>query len=289
MVEEIPRFIEGRQGVMSRKKLILIIFLAILFFSVVIPIAINESYKHGVIYVTKWDAADVLSFYGAVLGSVATVGALIATISFTQIQISREAFLKNENEKWLTIETVLADALNSINPLLPLIGTMDTGLTDPSVAIAKFQKYQISCKIATDQLNTCLSIADYPKVKPILDAINSFVGEIDPILQEGIKEYSKLRDFNGKDNAKKTLEVEDRFPGSFSKEEIVLAKRILKDTNKVQRSDIQKAIIQFNEKMVSIYGNIYRPLLQLKGSTFEAINTEVQKNADNILHRWGRL
>lgn len=273
---------------MKKTKSVFLIILAILFFTIIVPIMINESYKHGVVYVTKWEAADVLSYYGAILGSIATVGALIATISFTQRQISRDTFLKNENEKWLKIEAILADALNSINPLLPLIETMDTGLSDPSTTITTFQKYQISCKIATDQLNTCLSIADYPKVKPILDTINSFVNKIDQILQEGIKEYSRLRDFNGKDNAKKTLEVEDKFPGSFSTEELAFATRIIKDTSKIRRDDIQKAIIQFNQKMVSIYHGTYRPLLQLKGSTFEAINTEVQRNADNILHLWGR-
>ena len=46
---------------MSRKKLILVIVLSILLFSVAIPIAINESYKHGVVYLTKWDAVDMLS------------------------------------------------------------------------------------------------------------------------------------------------------------------------------------------------------------------------------------
>ena len=85
---------------MSRKKLILVIVLSILLFSVAIPIAINESYKHGVVYVTKWDAVDVLSYYGSLLGSVSTLLALVITIIFTKKQIQRDRFLELNRTKW---------------------------------------------------------------------------------------------------------------------------------------------------------------------------------------------
>ena len=45
-----------------------------------VPFLINESYKTGFIpYVTKWDAADVLAYYGTALSFVGTVvlGALV--------------------------------------------------------------------------------------------------------------------------------------------------------------------------------------------------------------------
>ena len=53
------------------------------FFIVGIPILINESYKNGQGYITMWNAADVLSYYGNILGSAATIIALIVTIRFT--------------------------------------------------------------------------------------------------------------------------------------------------------------------------------------------------------------
>ena len=56
---------------MRKSKFIAIIISIILVSVVVVPVAINESYKYGVVYVTKWDAADVLSYYGTVLGAVA--------------------------------------------------------------------------------------------------------------------------------------------------------------------------------------------------------------------------
>lgn len=41
--------------------------------SFVIPIVINESYKSGKGYITVWTGADVLSFYGALIGAVGTI------------------------------------------------------------------------------------------------------------------------------------------------------------------------------------------------------------------------
>ena len=45
-----------------------------------IPIIINELYKIGTGYMTVWGAADLLSYYGTVLGSCVTVGALIIRV-----------------------------------------------------------------------------------------------------------------------------------------------------------------------------------------------------------------
>ena len=82
--------------------------------------------------------------------------------------------------------------------------------------------------------------------------------------------------------------MENKYPNSFSTEDIALSEKILKDTNGIQQSDIDKAIEQLNEKIIAIYYGAYRSLLQLKGSTFEIINTETQKKADSILHLWGK-
>ena len=65
---------------------------------VVIPIVINELYKTNSGYVTIWDAADVLNYYGTVLGACVAVGALIITIAFTKRQIQRDSFIKTRKK-----------------------------------------------------------------------------------------------------------------------------------------------------------------------------------------------
>ena len=120
---------------MRKSKFIAIIISIILVSVVVVPVAINESYKYGVVYVTKWDAADVLSYYGTVLGAVATTSAMVITITFTYKQIRRDSYLKTENEKRMKIESVFANVLDNINPIRLLMEKIDKSFTDPSAAI----------------------------------------------------------------------------------------------------------------------------------------------------------
>lgn len=56
-------------------KVIKIIFgiIAAIFLIVGIPIIINECYKANCGYITVWDGADVLGYYGAILGSIIAV------------------------------------------------------------------------------------------------------------------------------------------------------------------------------------------------------------------------
>ena len=102
---------------MRKSKFFAIIISAFLLSVVVIPIAINESYKHGVVYVTKWDAADVLSYYGSLLGSVSTILALVITIIFTKKQIQRDRFLELNRTKWEKVDLSVTQMLIDISPL----------------------------------------------------------------------------------------------------------------------------------------------------------------------------
>ena len=264
----------------------LVFFLISIFTIIIIPIVINEAYKHDVIYVTMWGAADVLSYYGTILGATATATAMIVTIVFTRKQIYRDSYLKNGNEKWEKIEVILADALDNINPMQPWLDTMDTGFVDPNTAIQKIQKYQIYCRTAIDKLNSHLNINDYPKVKSLIDAIGNFTKEIGPICQEELEAYSLLRYFNHRNTVKEIIQLEKEKPDSFSEEDLEFCEEMLNKTKDIRMQDILHTIGQLNKQMIEQYNDQYRSLLQLKGATFEQINMEIQENADSILHIW---
>ena len=146
--------------------------LAVIIFVVGIPIIINECYKANSGYMTMWSAADVLSYYGTILGVLVAAATITVTISFTQKQIQRESVLKTETEKWAKIAEIFATALDTINPIRPLVEAMDTGMTNPTAAIMTYQKYQMRCKTAMDRLIAFLGGADYPKVKKLIDSVN---------------------------------------------------------------------------------------------------------------------
>lgn len=74
----------------KNKKTILryvIVTIALVFFIFVIPIVINLMYKMPArlpMFAMSWEAKDALSYYGSILGAVATIVALTATIKFTR-------------------------------------------------------------------------------------------------------------------------------------------------------------------------------------------------------------
>lgn len=116
-----------------------------------IPIGINECYKANTGYTTVWDGSDVLGYYGAllsaVIGATAAALTLAATISFNRKQIQRDTYVKNGKEKWGRIETVIANALDLINPQrVLLVSAENTGSSSDArhnSAIASLQKYKM--------------------------------------------------------------------------------------------------------------------------------------------------
>lgn len=55
-----------------------------------VPIIINESYKASVVYITNWEAADVLSYYAVILSGCITIFTLVCTIEFTRRNTERQ-------------------------------------------------------------------------------------------------------------------------------------------------------------------------------------------------------
>lgn len=250
-----------------------------------IPILINECYKHGG-YTTMWEAADVLSYYGTILGSFIAVATLALTILFTRKQIQRETYLQNANEHWAKIDKIFVTILNNINPMKPVKATIEKGHENAAEAIAVFQNYQMFCQTATDELILYLNGSDYLKVKELIEHITTASDQYFQIAEEEVAMYCHLRSLLGKNDAQRTVELEAQNPGSFSAETLAFCQKLLDNTRELNCEVVTQNIKQLNQKMVDTYESTYRPLLQLKRTIFEQIDNEVQKEADSILHLW---
>lgn len=248
-----------------------------------IPIIINECYKANCGYITVWSGADVLGYYGAILGSTIAVATLAITIVFTKKQIQRDAFLKNETEKWDNLKKIFLQILTDINPMRVLKDVMDNGVTDPTKTINLLQRYQLDCKMATDVLNAHLNRMDYPKFKELLGGITTTAEEFVSISQKEIDQYSNFRILQHKDTAYKILKIEEEHPGSFLPEDIAFNMEIVKNCESISYKEINQQIMQINSEFIKLYEEKYRELLQLTGSTFEIISVEMQKYADFML------
>lgn len=257
-----------------------------LFLTVGIPVIINECYKKDCGYSTVWNGTDVLNYYGSILGSAIAVIALVITIIFTRRQIQRENYLKTEKEKWDKIENIIANILDEMNPISIHMKTVHIGFIDPIQSIQEWQKYSLNCKTASDQLCAYLNKEDHKKIKTLIDSIIKASGEFYQISQSHIEQYSNLKDLESRRIAKETIKNEEKYVGSFTEQELDRCEKIIAKTDKINYSDIKTELVKLADRVVKLYEDKYISLLKLKGSTFETIYVEIQKNADNILLLW---
>lgn len=250
------------------------------------PILINECYKTNNGYVTLWSAADMLAYYGAIVGALTTIIALVITISFTRKQIQRESYLRNQNDKWGKIDLIITDVLDKINPQRILTVGIDNALMNNDRCqpiILAIQKYQMDCKTATDQLIAYLSSNDYPRLKKLLTIIRETSDVSFEIAEKERIAYSKLGELQYKGQMQRTIELEQQHPNSFAPENIAMAMGVLDRTKDVCSDTAWEELGDLNQQMVDVYENRYRKLLELKGQTFTAIYAQISNNANDIL------
>lgn len=89
-----------------KKKHIIILIITISILSIVVPIIINESYKSNTGYVTLWEAKDVFSYFGSILGALGSIFiGIIALFQSEQANKISDRLLQIEEKKQHTIFT----------------------------------------------------------------------------------------------------------------------------------------------------------------------------------------
>lgn len=92
-----------------KKKYIIVLITVISVLSIVVPFVINESYMGNKGYVTLWEAKDVLSYFGSILGALGTIFiGIIALFQSEQANKISDRLLQLEesnNTPFLNIDT----------------------------------------------------------------------------------------------------------------------------------------------------------------------------------------
>ena len=143
----------------------------VLFLVFVVPVMINESYKADNGYMTMWGAADVLSYYGIILGSLITIFVLTTTIRFTKKQIQRDSYLKAEKEKWNKIENEIVKVLDEINPARASELINQSLAQDRDEIIVSIRSCMLRTDAALDALRGYINKDDSQQLEPLLSNI----------------------------------------------------------------------------------------------------------------------
>ncbi len=234
-----------------------------LFLTIGVPILINESYKVGAGYVTMWEAADVLAYYGTLLGAAAAVWVLKSTVSFTARQLIREHFLKIQYAKWEKVDEIIMQTLQEVSPLnmISLDSVGNTPTTDKvSKLIMTLQTYALKAKTSISVIKCYVTPDDYKKIEYFINelcqAIALFCGIEDELVQVHLQFQQILTANNG-----------------LAPDESMTA--------------YTKQIADISQRIVPAYENDYQKLYDIKRDIFACIYSEIDKQADQIL-KFGR-
>ena len=153
---------------MKKVAFVITIVLGTLVSLIGIPLIINMCYQcDTVIIPTKWGAADMLSYYGTLLGAVTTVAALVVTIAFTKKQIQHDRFLEHNYAKWEKIESIITKVLLDISPLKindygKLTGKVN--IETLFTMLIHLQAYEVTVKTSLDAMKCHISPHDYVEI-----------------------------------------------------------------------------------------------------------------------------
>lgn len=234
---------------------------------VVIPIVINECYKADTVYLTMWDAADVLSYYGTVLGAVAAVTALVATIVYYRKQIIYDKTLQKEQDKWTKIEKMVDQALDDIHPskiTIAITEALENQRTD--LAYLKLSTYNMTARNSVDKL---LFLKEKGQgIADLIKTIDSTTEKLNTI----VKNYMNfLVEIYGKNMTIKVMKNGESTPELTQMCILQLM------------SDIRERSTEISKELSNTYETAYRPLITLKEQVFEEIHEKLLDDAKKIL------
>lgn len=266
-------------------RIILLILLA-LFLVFAVPIIINESYKANDGYVTMWEAADVLSYYGIILGALITVFALTTTIRFTKKQIQRNSYLNGEKEKWNKIESEVVKALDEINPARVSELINRALAQDRDEIIVSIRSCMLRADTVGDALRGYISEEDSVKLEPLLASIKEYSAIYSDIAGKLTMQFLNLQLL---DKAKQVNEKIRNINHPADRLNFQLASGALFAAVKgLSVDDVTKEINSLGEQLNQLRESKYLGLLDQKREVFADVQKHIEQNANEILSLWGK-
>ncbi len=258
----------------------------VLFLVFVVPVIINESYKANNGYVTMWGAAEVLSYYGTVLGAFITIFALTTTIRFTKKQVQRESYLKAENEKWNKIESVIVKAIDDVSPsrASELINQSLTQSRDE--AIVSFRSCMSRAETAMDMIHGYINKADEAFLQQLLSSMSRYSSKYEDVVGSLSAQFFNLEAL---EKVRKIHETAKTISNPFDRSEYMQKHHSLFEATKGMTVDsVTDEIISLRNQLEELRKSDYLGLLDLKRDTFATIHHHVEQDANEILNLWGK-
>lgn len=249
-----------------------------------VPVAINEAYKANTGYLTLWTAADVLSYYGTILGAATTIGALIATILFTKRQIQRQSYIDLQEKKWDKIDALVSDALETIHPSRMNEILANAIWKDKGEVISDLHLYIHRLHLAQDSLIGNISSEDYKEIKAVVDGILNAAQQYSDIALELINLHSKFLQLKMRENAQTSLRIMQANPNTYDAKLADEYLQLIQEYGDLSNESINNEINKVQSKITELHHNGYINLLAQKRQTFSVITERRNQQANKILN-----
>lgn len=273
--------------VMNKKARTFKIFIVIIvgiFIVAGIPLIINETYKVNTGYLTLWGAADVLSYYGMILGALLTIFALVVTITFTKRQIQRDSYLKAEKEKWNKIETEIVKALDAINPARASDLINQSLSQNRDETIVSLRSCMLRAETAGDALRGYINKNDEHYLQPLLLTIKKYTEKYDDLIDRVTTQFFNLQLLEKAIHATETLQ---RIQSPADRLSFQLANRALFSATRGMNADaIADEVNSLKNQLEDLRNNEYLELLDQKREVFASIQKNIEQNANELLDLW---
>lgn len=257
---------------------------SLLFLTIGIPIIINECYKAGG-YITLWQAEDVLSYYGTILGATVSVAVLAATILFTRKQIRHDQFVNRQTQKWKSVDAIIIQAIEAVQPLqVAQMVYADMGYEHAGETINKLQRHIMNMKKSLDMLNCHLDSTEGKRLSVLVQQILLCMEEVESLAQQMVQQLSCIQKNKLHENYKELLRLAVQSPGTVDDNTIQNYQDYLKANPYTSPDKITEEIGNIGLKLVGVYNSTYQSLLNKKREVFFEIERENAETADRILN-----
>lgn len=257
---------------------------SLLFLTIGIPIIINECYKAGG-YITLWQAEDVLSYYGTILGATVSVAVLAATILFTRKQIRHDQFVNRQTQKWKSVDAIIIQAIEAVQPLqVAQMVYADMGYEHAGETINKLQRHIMNMKKSLDMLNCHLDSTKGKRLGVLVQQILLCMEEVESLAQQMVQQLSCIQKNKLHENYKELLRLAVQSPGTVDNNTIQNYQDYLKANPYTSPDKITEEIGNIGLKLVGVYNSTYQSLLSKKREVFFEIERENAETADRILN-----
>lgn len=257
---------------------------SLLFLTIGIPIIINECYKAGG-YITLWQAEDVLSYYGTILGATVSVAVLAATILFTRKQIRHDQFVNRQTQKWKSVDAIIIQAIEAVQPLqVAQMVYADMGYEHAGETINKLQRHIMNMKKSLDMLNCHLDSTEEKRLGVLVQQILLCMEEVESLAQQMVQQLSCIQKNKLHENYKELLRLAVQSPGTVDDNTIQNYQDYLKANPYTSPDKITEEIGNIGLKLVGVYNSTYQSLLSKKREVFFEIERENAETADRILN-----